>query len=94
MCNYVDAVAAVMAVANVLRSSLGPHGLDKMLVDDIGNSFLSTLYLFLSPAVSAARHPLHHSTFSWPLISFLCLLGFVFRPFFRLSACRRCHRNQ
>ncbi|CDJ55995.1 TCP-1/cpn60 family chaperonin, putative [Eimeria maxima] len=29
-------VAAVMAVANVLRSSLGPHGLDKMLVDDIG----------------------------------------------------------
>ncbi|KAL8452975.1 hypothetical protein Emag_002061 [Eimeria magna] len=28
-------VAAVMAVANILRSSLGPHGLDKMLVDDI-----------------------------------------------------------
>lgn len=30
------AVAAVMAVANILRSSLGPQGLDKMLVDDIG----------------------------------------------------------
>ncbi|CDI75957.1 hypothetical protein EPH_0044930 [Eimeria praecox] len=30
-------VAAVMAVANVLKSSLGPHGLDKMLVDDIGD---------------------------------------------------------
>ncbi|XP_026193573.1 T-complex protein 1 subunit alpha [Cyclospora cayetanensis] len=30
-------VAAVMAVANILRSSLGPHGLDKMLVDDIGD---------------------------------------------------------
>ncbi|KAL8435690.1 hypothetical protein ACSSS7_002293 [Eimeria intestinalis] len=30
-------IAAVMAVANILRSSLGPHGLDKMLVDDIGD---------------------------------------------------------
>ncbi|KAL8431935.1 hypothetical protein Efla_002772 [Eimeria flavescens] len=30
-------VAAVMAIANILRSSLGPHGLDKMLVDDIGD---------------------------------------------------------
>ncbi|KAL8444084.1 hypothetical protein Emed_006371 [Eimeria media] len=30
-------VAAVMAVANILRSSLGPQGLDKMLVDDIGD---------------------------------------------------------
>lgn len=35
---YLDAVAAVMAVANILRSSLGPHGLDKMLVDDIGKA--------------------------------------------------------
>lgn len=29
-------VLAVMAVANILKSSLGPVGLDKMLVDDIG----------------------------------------------------------
>ena len=36
-----DAVAAVMAVANILRSSLGPHGLDKMLVDDIGRASFS-----------------------------------------------------
>ena len=26
-----------MAVANIVKSSLGPHGLDKMLVDDIGD---------------------------------------------------------
>eukprot|EP00918_Siedleckia_nematoides_P098517 GHVU01215565.1.p1 GENE.GHVU01215565.1~~GHVU01215565.1.p1 ORF type:complete len:544 (+),score=136.04 GHVU01215565.1:1813-3444(+) len=31
-----DNVMAVAALSNVLRSSLGPQGLDKMLVDDIG----------------------------------------------------------
>lgn len=30
-------VTAVLAVANIVRSSLGPQGLDKMLVDDIGD---------------------------------------------------------
>lgn len=30
-------VMAVMAIANILKSSLGPQGLDKMLVDDIGD---------------------------------------------------------
>jgi T-complex protein 1 subunit alpha len=26
-----------MAVANIVKSSLGPQGLDKMLVDDLGD---------------------------------------------------------
>jgi len=30
-------VTAVMAVANIVKTSLGPQGLDKMLVDDIGD---------------------------------------------------------
>mmetsp|Transcript_7514 Transcript_7514/g.21448 ORF Transcript_7514/g.21448 Transcript_7514/m.21448 type:complete len:546 (-) Transcript_7514:75-1712(-) len=30
-------VTAVMALSNILKSSLGPQGLDKMLVDDIGD---------------------------------------------------------
>jgi len=30
-------VTAVMALANILKTSLGPQGLDKMLVDDIGD---------------------------------------------------------
>merc|ERR1719464_2093381 len=30
-------VTAVVALANILKSSLGPQGLDKMLVDDIGD---------------------------------------------------------
>ena len=30
-------MTAVMALANILKSSLGPQGLDKMLVDDIGD---------------------------------------------------------
>ncbi|CAG8778491.1 387_t:CDS:2, partial [Dentiscutata heterogama] len=29
-------VLAVMSIANIVKSSLGPVGLDKMLVDDIG----------------------------------------------------------
>ena len=28
---------AVMALSNIVKSSLGPLGLDKMLVDDIGD---------------------------------------------------------
>jgi T-complex protein 1 subunit alpha len=30
-------VTAVLAVANIVKTSLGPQGLDKMLVDDIGD---------------------------------------------------------
>lgn len=30
-------VTAVMAVANIVKSSLGPQGLDKMLVDELGD---------------------------------------------------------
>jgi T-complex protein 1 subunit alpha len=33
----VDNVTAAVAVANIVKSSLGPVGLDKMLVDDIGD---------------------------------------------------------
>ena len=31
-------VMAVQSVANIVKSSLGPVGLDKMIVDDIGVS--------------------------------------------------------
>lgn len=30
-------VTAVMTIANVLKTSLGPQGLDKMVVDDVGD---------------------------------------------------------
>lgn len=33
-------VMAVSAIANIVKSSLGPVGLDKMLVDDVGVSEL------------------------------------------------------
>lgn len=37
-------VQAAVAIANIVRTSLGPHGLDKMLVDDIGvRTLLSSL---------------------------------------------------
>lgn len=39
------AVTAVTAIANIVKSSLGPVGLDKMLVDDIGVRFLFNVHL-------------------------------------------------
>ena len=30
-------VTAVLSIANILKSSLGPQGLDKMIVNDIGD---------------------------------------------------------
>eukprot|EP00917_Polyrhabdina_sp_WS-2016_P013519 GHVP01029677.1.p1 GENE.GHVP01029677.1~~GHVP01029677.1.p1 ORF type:complete len:544 (+),score=90.56 GHVP01029677.1:44-1675(+) len=37
----VDNVRAVVSVANILRSSLGPQGLDKMIVDEVGDVVVS-----------------------------------------------------
>ena len=33
---YLGSVLATQAIANVVKSSFGPSGLDKMMVDDIG----------------------------------------------------------
>lgn len=33
---FIYSVRAAMSVANIVRSSLGPQGLDKMIVDDVG----------------------------------------------------------
>ena len=41
------AVLATQAIANVVKSSFGPSGLDKMMVDDIGVSLLSLLSLLM-----------------------------------------------
>lgn len=38
-------VMAASAIANVVKSSLGPVGLDKMLVDDIGVYFLDLILI-------------------------------------------------
>ena len=35
---FISSVTAACAIANIVKSSLGPVGLDKMLVDDIGVS--------------------------------------------------------
>jgi hypothetical protein len=37
-CVILCVVMAVSAIANIVKSSLGPVGLDKMLVDDVGVS--------------------------------------------------------
>lgn len=35
---HFNSVMAAMSVANIVKTSLGPVGLDKMLVDDVGVS--------------------------------------------------------
>jgi T-complex protein 1 subunit alpha len=37
-------VLAAASIANIVKSSLGPVGLDKMLVDEIGVSFHNNKY--------------------------------------------------
>ena len=39
-CVVLCVVMAVSAIANIVKSSLGPVGLDKMLVDDVGVSIV------------------------------------------------------
>lgn len=36
-CDLIVTVMAAASIANILKSSLGPVGLDKMMVDDIGD---------------------------------------------------------
>lgn len=36
--SFCETVVAAASIANIVKSSLGPVGLDKMLVDDIGVS--------------------------------------------------------
>lgn len=39
-----NSVVAAQTVANIVKSSLGPLGLDKMLVDNIGVCLISLIY--------------------------------------------------
>lgn len=41
--SFIYSVTAASAIANIVKSSLGPVGLDKMLVDDIGVSNITLL---------------------------------------------------
>jgi len=45
-------VMAACSVANIVKSSLGPVGLDKMLVDDVGVRYLKLTNLFCLYTVS------------------------------------------
>ena len=42
---YALSVMAAASIANIVKSSLGPVGLDKMLVDDVGVCFFNYIYL-------------------------------------------------
>lgn len=38
---FIASVTAASAVANIVKTSLGPQGLDKMIVDDIGEVLIT-----------------------------------------------------
>jgi hypothetical protein len=65
-------VMACMAIANIVKTSLGPVGLDKMLVDDIGDTTVTNdgmecsrhpVSVYCEPPVSAP--PSHPSVRNW-----------------------------
>lgn len=41
MPGFIALVTAASAVANIVKTSLGPQGLDKMIVDDIGEVLIT-----------------------------------------------------
>ena len=49
-------VQAAVSIANIVKTSLGPHGLDKMMVDDIGVSLPRTLSFPKLLLVSREEH--------------------------------------
>jgi len=51
-------VLAAMSVANIVKSSLGPVGLDKMLVDDIGVRYLHLLSINRGAGVHFGKNQL------------------------------------
>jgi T-complex protein 1 subunit alpha len=53
-------VQAVQAIANIVKSSLGPQGLDKMLVDDIGDVVITNDGIFNALRVLKVRFRCHH----------------------------------
>jgi T-complex protein 1 subunit alpha len=46
-----QSVMAVTSLSNIVKSSLGPQGLDKMLVDDIGDVTITNDGMFLSDLI-------------------------------------------
>ena len=46
---------AVQALANIVKSSLGPQGLDKMLVDDIGDVTITNDGKLLKGKISSSH---------------------------------------
>ena len=58
------AVMAALSVANIVKTSLGPVGLDKMLVDDVGvrKFFIVFLFHFLTPSACDDSNTLNASS--------------------------------
>ena len=51
-------VTAALSVANVVKSSLGPVGLDKMLVDDVGEVTITNDGATILGQLEVEEHPL------------------------------------
>jgi hypothetical protein len=55
--SFAVAVMAALAIANIVKSSLGPVGLDKMLVDDIGVSGVHSKGYFIPRFIPTCNDP-------------------------------------
>ena len=64
-------VTAVSTIANVVKTSLGPKGLDKMLVDDIGDVTITndgaTILRLLEVEQPAAKVGIRHHCISFDM---------------------------
>lgn len=48
-------MTAILAIANIVKNTLGPCGLDKMLVDDIGDITITNDGIFLIKGATILR---------------------------------------
>lgn len=66
---YIISVLAASSIANIVKSSLGPVGLDKMLVDEIGVSVVESFKETLMFNIECRMLPL--PTMEQPSFSYL-----------------------
>lgn len=78
----VSNINAVMAVADVVRTTLGPRGMDKLIHDDKGNTTISndgaTIMKLLDIVHPAAKILVDIAKSQDSEVSFFCLFFFIF----------------
>jgi len=61
VCLFFVPVMAACSIANIVKSSLGPVGLDKMLVDDIGVCIVLGVQFIAHPTLRTCINSLYYT---------------------------------